>query len=67
MRERIVGFGSAVAGTPVANRRSGIRDTTASMRTRALALGFLLGLASSVGLWIYTKWVARLEAVEQPS
>jgi hypothetical protein len=59
MRQRIVGLGSAIAGTPVANRRSGFRDQKASMWGRVIALGFLLGLASSIAIWVYDKWLSQ--------
>jgi len=52
-------FANAIAGTPVSNRRNGIQNRTSSLRMRGLALGFLLGVAASVGLWIYDKRGSR--------
>jgi len=56
MKQRVVDFLSAIAGTPVSNRKSGLTNRTTSLRNRALALGFLIGVASSLALWILDKW-----------
>jgi hypothetical protein len=52
---------SEVGNTPVTNRRQGLSDRRMSWWRRGVALGFLLGLATSVGLWLYDRWSARTE------
>jgi hypothetical protein len=52
-------FMSEVGNTPVHNRREGFGNRKASLWGRALALGFLVGVASSVALWTYERRVAR--------
>ncbi len=52
-------FLSDIAGTPMANRRSGLSNRKASVWRRALALGFLAGIATSVALWSYDKSAQR--------
>lgn len=59
--DRVRGFSSGVAGTPMTNRKQSVRDRAAMWRMRIFALAFLAALASSIGLWIYDRWVARAE------
>ncbi len=58
--DRLVKFLSDVSNTPMTNRRQGYRDRKASMWRRGIALGFLLGIASSVALWVYDRRASRL-------
>jgi hypothetical protein len=57
----VMRFLSEIADTPMSNRRQAIRRRAASLRMRGLALGFLLGLSSSVGLFVYEHRAARAE------
>ena len=57
--DRLARFMSEIGNTPVTNRRQGFQDRKSSMWRRALAVGFLLGVASSVGLWLYDRMAAR--------
>ncbi len=61
-RKSVVRFVTKVAETPVSNRNSGARDRAASMFMRALALGFLAALATSVALWLYDRSAQRQAA-----
>ena len=59
--DRLVKFMSEVGNSPVANRRQGFSDRKTTMWRRGLAVGFLLGVASSVALWLYDRRASRLE------
>ena len=59
--DRVVKFVSEIGNTPVTNRRQGFSDRKTSMWRRGVAVGFLLGVASSVALWVYDRWASRLE------
>jgi hypothetical protein len=59
--DRVARFISDVGNTPVANRRQGYRDRKSSMWRRGVAIAFLLGIASSVALWVYDRRASRLE------
>ena len=61
-KNSVVGFAREVAGTPMSNRKSGVRNRTTSLFMRAVALGFLAGLATSIALWIYEKSAQRQAA-----
>jgi len=60
--DRVIEFLSEVWNTPVANRRQGLSERKTSWWRRGLALGFLLGVATSIGLWVYDRWSAAAEA-----
>ena len=60
--DRLARFMSEVGNTPVTNRRQGLSNRKTSMWRLGLVVGFLLGIATSVGLWIYDRMVTRPEA-----
>jgi hypothetical protein len=62
MKRRLTNFLAELAETPMSNRRTGMQTTSASLRMRLLALGFLLGLASSLAVWFYNTWTAHVVA-----
>jgi hypothetical protein len=57
--DRVTTFLSDVADSPMASRRQRLAARKASLWGRAVALGFLLGIATSVGLWLYDLLTAR--------
>jgi len=59
--DRLVKFMSEVGNSPVTNRRQGLSDRKRAMWRRGLAVGFLLGVGSSVALWVYDRRASRLE------
>jgi hypothetical protein len=59
--DRAFKFFSEVTNTPVTNRRQGFSDRKTSWRRRGLALSFVLGLATSIGLWMYDRWSSGAE------
>jgi hypothetical protein len=50
---RATTFASDMANEPYARRRRSASTTVASLKMRALAAGFLLGLAASAAVWAY--------------
>ncbi len=61
--ERVFRFLSEIGNTPVTNRRQGMSERKSSVWRRGLALGFLIGVATSVGLWVYDRWSNQAEGV----
>ena len=60
--DRVTRFMSEVGNSPYNNRRQGLSDRKRSLWMRIFALGFLIGLASSMAWWVYDRLVARAEA-----
>jgi hypothetical protein len=50
---RVTGLASGMANEPYDRRRRSTSSAVASLKMRALAAGFLIGIAASAAVWAY--------------